>query len=93
MGETAFNRFDQAVIDDAVRRIQDAAKYVTYVGWRTPKDPVRLGMLRQQVEELRVGLVVMTGVADELQQMHDRQAAGVKELAWAVRSAPGSKSR
>jgi hypothetical protein len=92
MGEKTF-KYDQAVIDDAIRRIQQAAQYVAHVGWRVPRDPVRLGMLRQQVEELRVGLIVMTGVADDLQQLHDKEAASMKELAWAVRPTPRSRSR
>ncbi len=93
MERIAFN-FDQAVIEDAVVRIQDAAGYVGGLGGFLPKDLRGLALLRQQVEELRRGLIVMTGLADALQHLHDQQTANhPRALAWSGRSTPRSKPR
>ena len=56
MEQVVFN-FDQAVIDDAVARIQSATDHVSGLGGVLPQDLRGLGLLRQQVEELRRGLI------------------------------------
>jgi hypothetical protein len=73
--ERAALRFDQEVIEDAVGRIQNATAYVGRLDGNLPRDLVGLSLLRQQAEELRKGLIVLTGLADALQHLYDQQAA------------------
>ncbi len=84
MEQTSFD-FDQAIIEDAVVRIQNATNYVSSLGGFLPKDLKGFGLLRQQVEELRRGLIVLTGLADALAHLHDEQTAHSRALAWASR--------
>ena len=75
--QTSF-QFDQRAIDSAVAKIQMAATYVGKLGGFLPEDPMSLPVLRQHVTELREGLAVLTGLADELQQVQEKQATGAK---------------
>jgi hypothetical protein len=102
MARTAFN-FDRDVVEDAVGRIQQAVRHVDGLGGFLPADRIALSVLRQHVEELRTGLIILTSLADGLQHLHDAQvararpasgsAAGAGALASAVRAARGRHRR
>lgn len=71
--ERAVLKINRETIEDAVARIQNVATYVDRLNGRAPKDLTELSMMRQQAEELRKGLIVLSSLADALQHLYDRQ--------------------
>lgn len=78
MQQTGFD-FDQRAIDNAVAKISMAANYVGKLGGFLPDDPMALVVLRQHVTELREGLAVLSGLAETLQQIQEKQSARGKK--------------
>jgi len=65
MGSRALH-FDREDLADAVARIQRAVLHVEALEGSLPGDLAGLAALRQQAEEMRKGLIVLTALSDTL---------------------------